>query len=94
MVPDEFWKAGFGQTLSWQGRRISYKMRSDQIKGEYSGQKSQPLSVRLAKTAEKEMIHVTMNGHSAKFNEKEGWINILLPAASLDKPCGFEIKLQ
>ncbi|MCX6226512.1 MAG: hypothetical protein NTV01_17480 [Bacteroidia bacterium] len=92
-VPDEFWDAGFGQTLSWQGRRIFYKMQRDLIKGEYSGQNSQPLSVRLASPAQKKLIQVTINGHSAKFNTKEDWISIILPAASIDKPCGFEIKL-
>jgi len=91
-VPDEFWNAGFGQTLSWRGRRISYKMQPDLIKGEYSGQNSQQLSVRLAKPSHEKMIHVTINGHSALFNIKDGWISIVLPPASIEKPFGFEIK--
>ncbi len=92
-VPDEFWNAGFGQTLLWQGRRISYKMKLNKVKGEYSGEISQQLSVRLAKPLNEKMIHVTMNDNSGTFNIKDGWINIALPPASAIKPCRFEIEV-
>jgi hypothetical protein len=90
-VPDKFWNAGFGQILSWQGRRISYKMQFDRIKGEYSGQSSQQLSVRLGKPPYKKNILVTIQGNSAMFDVKDGWIRIVLPAASTENPCRFEI---
>ena len=91
-VPDEFWNAGFGQILSWRGRSISYKMQLDLIKGNYSGQNSQQLSVRFAKPLRENIIHVTINGNSAIFNIKDGWISIVLPPASIENPCEFEIK--
>ena len=37
VAPEEFWEAGFGQTLSWQDSQISYKMKTGIIKGNYSG---------------------------------------------------------
>lgn len=91
-VPDKFWDTGFGQILSWQGRRISYKMQYNSIKGEYSGQSSQQLSVRLMKSPNVKIVHVIINGNSAVFNNKDGWTRIVLPPASVQKPCTFEIK--
>ncbi|MFA6483704.1 MAG: hypothetical protein WCW62_14075 [Bacteroidales bacterium] len=90
-APAEFWKAGFGQNLSWQGRRISYQMKHGQIKGEYSGQYAQPLSVRLSNPPKGKKIRATINGRPAKFKIKNGWIGITLPPATVDKPCRFEI---
>lgn len=94
VVPDEFWDAGFGQTLSWQGRRISYKMQRDRIRGEYAGQKLQLVSVRLDKPPQAKRVRATINGHSAKFKIQEEWISIVLPAASIEQPAGFEISQQ
>jgi hypothetical protein len=92
-VTDEFWNAGFGEILSWQGRRISYKMQRNKIKGEYSGNNSQPISVRLAVPLEKKNIHVTIHDISATFSIKDNWVNIVLPPAPAEKPCGFEIEV-
>jgi len=92
-VPDEFWNAGFGQTLSWQGSVLSYKMQQNRMKGEYSGQISQPLSVRMAKPLYADNIRVTINCNSETFKIKEGWIHIVLPQASMMKPCRFEIEI-
>ncbi len=92
-APDEFWNGGFGQTLSWQGCVLFYKMQQNHMKGEYSGQISQPLSVRMTKSLYADNIHVTINGNSETFKIKEGWINIVLPQASIMKPCRFEIEI-
>lgn len=91
-APEEFWNAGFGQTLSWHGSKVSYKMERDHIKGEYSGQAAQKLSVRFAKPPAGKNIHVMINGTAAKSKTKDGWISIVLPPAIIDKPCNFEIK--
>jgi hypothetical protein len=91
-VPDDFWLAGFGQTLSWEGRRVSYKMQSDLIKGKYSGTNSQQLTVRLRKPPLKKNIQASIDGKSAIFIITDGCISIVLPPASIEKPCRFEIK--
>jgi len=90
-VPDEFWKIGFGQELSWRGQRLTYKMKFDLINGEYSGQNPQTLSVKLATASPGKTIHVTINGKSSMFKIKDGWINIVLPSASDERPITFEI---
>lgn len=91
-VPDEFWKAGFGQVLSWRGQRLSYTMKFDLINGEYSGQNPQSLSVKLAKQSQGKFINVTINSNSSKFKINDGWINVVLPPATDVRPCTFEIK--
>ncbi|MFH0761404.1 MAG: hypothetical protein V2A67_07860 [Bacteroidota bacterium] len=90
-VPDDFWKAGFGQTLSWQGRSISYKMQTGQIKGEYSGENPQKLYVKLQTPPDKNSLRASINGKSATYTTTGDWIGIDLPAATSGKPCRFEI---
>lgn len=91
-APEEFWKAGFGQTLSWHSSKISYKMEKGQIKGEYSGQVAQKLSVRFERPPAGKTIQVMINRTTAKSEIKVGWISIVLPPTIGSKPCSFEIK--
>ncbi len=91
-APEEYWKAGFGQTLSWHGSEISYKMQHGQIKGKYAGRTAQKLSVRFAKPIAGKAIQAIINGRVSKSTVKDGWISIVLPAMSADKPCSFELK--
>jgi hypothetical protein len=90
-APDDFWKAGFGQTLFWQGSTISYKMYSDRILGTWSGSHSQHLSVRLPAYAQNRIIKATLNGKNSEFNVKQGWITISLPGGADAQSCIFEI---
>jgi hypothetical protein len=90
-VPEEYWKAGFGQSLSWNGRWISYRMSSDNIRGQYSGKNDQNLSVRLSGRSGEKRIGVTVNGKKTTFNVLDDWILVTLPAASVESPCTFEI---
>jgi hypothetical protein len=46
MMPPEFWKQGFGQSIHWRGRTLSYRMRRGQLSGEYAG--SAPLMLLVA----------------------------------------------
>jgi hypothetical protein len=91
-VPDEYWKAGFGQLLSWQGRTIQYNMSADGIKGDYTGPAPQQLSVRLLMPSDKKTIHATINGITAKSVLKDGWITLHLPASNDETPCKFKIR--
>ncbi|MEO5600102.1 MAG: hypothetical protein ABIR06_04170 [Cyclobacteriaceae bacterium] len=91
-APEEFWNAGFGQTLSWGGASVTYKMEQNEIKGEYSGKSSQKLSVRFDKNHVGKTVEVLINGTAAQSKTKDGWISILLPSASNTTPCSFSIK--
>ncbi|MCE5308540.1 MAG: hypothetical protein LLG20_12955 [Acidobacteriales bacterium] len=46
-VPGDFWKQGFGQTLRWRGRVLTYRMSKAGISGTYVGGTSQRLNVRI-----------------------------------------------
>jgi len=92
-VPDEFWKAGFGQSLSWQGRSISYKMQTDRITGEYSGENSLRLFIRFENRPDQQNIHATIDGSPVTCSKTGDWISIVLPAATSAKPSGFEINI-
>ncbi len=94
VAPEEFWKIGFGQSLSWHGRRISYKMIADQIIGEYSGKKPQLLYVRFQNPDLGKIGHVSINGKTSGSQSREGWITVLLPEASIEKPARFKIRLH
>ncbi|NJD01505.1 MAG: hypothetical protein FIA99_02625 [Ruminiclostridium sp.] len=91
-VPEEFWIAGFGQTLSYRGRQISYKMQNDNIQGEYSGQTFQQLSVRFSKPPREKAVQAAINGSSAAFIIKDDWISIVIPPVSGEANCSFEIQ--
>ena len=91
-APEEFWNAGFGQTLSWHGSKVSYKMGRYYIKWEYSGQATQKLSIRFAKPPEGKNIQVMINGTVAKSKTKDRWISIVLPPTIIGKSCSFGIK--
>ncbi len=90
-VPAKFWETGFGQTLSWQGRRLSYRMQRDSMQGDYSGQTAQPLWVRLDKPPT-EAARVEINGREADPRIEDGWLVVVLPAADGERPCHFEIR--
>jgi len=47
VVTDSFWNEGFGQTLRWRGRTLTYRMWRDGIEGTYSGPAPQVVGVRL-----------------------------------------------
>lgn len=92
-APEEFWSAGFGQTLSWHESEISYRMEHRRIKGTYVGRGAQKLSVRFEKPIAGQSIQAIVNGRRAKCMVEEGWVSIVLPEMKADKPCHFEIKL-
>ena len=47
-VPANFWKLGFGQTLSWRDRQLTYRMRLEGVTGTYTGGTPQRLAIRFA----------------------------------------------
>lgn len=90
-APEEFWRAGFGQTLSWRGRTLSYRMQTDQITGDYCGEGSQRLCLRFPQPAQKLTARVTLQGHSAEPTVEGDQLVLELPAAPLEQPCHFEV---
>jgi len=91
VVPDNFWHSGFGQTLTWRGRTLSYRIQRDRMTGDYCGKGTQRLCVKLAKPAHK-AAKVTINGQPAEMAVEDGRWTVLLPAAPVERPCHVEIQ--
>jgi hypothetical protein len=91
-APDEFWKAGFGQTLTWRGRTLSYRIGRDGIAGDYWGKSPQRLRVKLPQPARQFPVELTIDGRPAKATaDDDRWV-VLLPAAPATRPCHFELR--
>lgn len=91
-VPDEFWTSGFGQTLTWRGRTLSYRMNRNRMSGNYRGSESQRLYVRLSSPAERASTKVTINGQPVETTVDADRLVIVLPAAPDERPCRFEVQ--
>ena len=93
-VPDTFWDAGFGQTLSWRDRRLSYRVQRNRMKGEYVGRDAQELRVRLCEPPRAGTVFVDIDERQAEFRIEDAWIVFVLPASSLEQPCSFNLRQE
>jgi len=91
-APDEFWDAGFGQTLRWRGRVLAYRARRDHLTGTYSGSASQRLCLRLRRPGPAPDVHAEIAGRRVEPATEGDLIVITLPAASEQQPCRFEVR--
>jgi hypothetical protein len=92
-APEEFWDAGFGQTIAWRARSLSYRMQRDRMSGDYRGNDPQRLEVRLWPAAAKDTTNVTIAGSPAEATVENGKLIVLLPPAEGKRPCHFEIEI-
>ena len=93
-APEEFWKAGFGQTLTWRERTLVYRMQRGRMSGDYSGKTPQRLCVKLSTPIEKAAVKVILDGRSSEAALEGGAVVVLLPAAPAERPCRFEIETR
>ena len=91
-APEEFWNAGFGQTLSWRGRNLPYRMWRDRIVGDYDGEGPQRLCVKLLHPPGKAAVTIRINGRPAEPRLEGDKLVVLLPAAPLGRSCHFEVQ--
>ncbi|HPD13530.1 MAG TPA: hypothetical protein PLE19_01180 [Planctomycetota bacterium] len=90
-VPEAFWAAGFGQTLTFRGRILSYRMQCDGITGEYRGDGPQRVSVRFRAKASQSPPHAEIDGRPAPVARQGEFAAITLPPAPAGQPCRFAI---
>ncbi len=90
-VPAAFWERGFGQTLSWRGRSLSYRFERDRVTGAYSGDGAQRVAVRLRRVGTERVVRATIDGRAVE-TAREGNLTIIdLPATRADTPSRFEV---
>jgi len=87
-APAEFWQRGFGQTLSWRGRILEYRMTRDRMAGSYAGGSPQSLAVRFGVSGR---VRARLNGRSVPCENDDGMYRVTLPASSENRPCRFVI---
>jgi hypothetical protein len=92
VAPEEFWDAGFGQTLAWQDSRISYRMKTGIIDGNYSGKTPGKLSVRLKTSQTGKQFRSAIDGIMVNAEINGDTISIVLPASTTGKETSFEIR--
>ncbi len=91
VVPDDFWKSGFGQTLNWRGRILSYQIGRDRMSGDYCGEGPQRLCLRLPRPAGGTPARVTIGGLPSPATVDGDKLVVTLPGAPAGRPCHFDI---
>ena len=96
-VPASYWDKGFGQTLIWRGRRLSYRMARARATGEYQGPSSQKVLIRSPSLAvgtnhtAKGRLRVVVDGHQVDARMENDLVCIALPPSPAG--CSFELRL-
>ena len=88
---EEFWRKGFGQTISWAGRTLTYQMRTEWAGGTYAGAGPQELHLRLPRRNPVSRFQATIDGEPAPGRQDNDLFYVKLPAAPPEEPCRFEI---
>jgi hypothetical protein len=91
VVPEDFWQKGFGQTLTFRGRIVSYRMLKDSVEGTYTGSAPLKLGVQLPARAGASTIHASFNNLPTAVVQREGLIFVTLPGTDPPRTCRFRI---
>jgi hypothetical protein len=91
---EEFWARGFGQTLAWSNRKLTYRMQRDRIAGDYTGTTSLRLGLRCPPGAAPTPVQVLIDGRLVESVREKGLLLLTLPATSRREPCRFEVALH
>lgn len=90
-VTERFWQKGFGQTLIWRDRTLTYEMHSGRIAGTYQGAEPQRLAVWFPGGDESTLFTATINGKNLPAIYSHGWVIVNLPAALPQTSAAFAI---
>jgi len=80
VVPQTFWDAGFGQTLSWRGQCLTYRMKRNEISGDFQGNSAQRLYVRFPSQVNTAQFRCVLGGRAADVQRNGDDLVIDLPA--------------
>jgi hypothetical protein len=89
---ESYWKAGFGQTLRWRGRELSFRARGDRFEGRYSGPEALRLSVAFPAIVKAREAVVTVGGRSQRIRVEGGRVAFSVPAAPKGRPVAFAVR--
>jgi len=89
-VPHEYWTAGFGQTLNWRSRTLSYRFQGESLTGDYRGDGPQRLEVRFARAPANATATVKVDGQLVAAQKEDDRVVVQLPSAT-NEPRHFEL---
>jgi len=92
VVTAAFWQQGFGQTLQWRDRTLTYHMQRNHISGSYRGAAPQRLAVKPAEPLENLEVQVFIDRQPLPHVKQDGLLLFSLPPAPAN-PCRFEMDL-
>ena len=87
----EFWERGFGQTLVGSNRKLTYRMQRGRTEGTYQGTAPLRLGLRFPPDMVPIPDRVLVNGRPVEMVREQDLIFLVLPAASPQEPCRFEV---
>ncbi|MBX3179152.1 MAG: family 10 glycosylhydrolase [Candidatus Hydrogenedentes bacterium] len=90
-VPDSWWDAGFGQTLRWRGRELSYRFRKGGISGTYAGNDTLELRVRPTNRWAGTDVRAIASGAPLDAVTEDGAIVVRLNPTDAGETTKFEI---
>lgn len=87
-APESYWRVGFGQTLRWCGRVLSYRLATGRLSGTYRGTDQQTMRIRVPEAGS---LRITSrsNGSAANVIADGDQIAIHLPPSVTDN--SFEL---
>jgi hypothetical protein len=91
VVPTEYWKQGFGQTLNFRGVTLQYRMTGNAVEGTYAGRSALTMSVRLPAVMGTEAVTALFNNQPVQAAQREGIIVVTLPGSDTAAPVRFRI---
>jgi hypothetical protein len=90
-APDSYWQSGFGQTLRFRGRELTYSMDRKRIEGVYVGDVPLTIRVKADKPFREDMVRVDIAGSPAAFRIETGHVVFALPLLTKDRKIEFAV---
>ncbi len=94
VAPAMFWNKGFGQTLAWRDRVLSYRMQEGNLRGQFSGAAAQRIWIGLGQSLRGKNVRAACEGRPVTVEVHGDRIAINLAAASAETPCEFVVSVE
>lgn len=84
-VPAEYWEKGFGQTLAWRGRELSYRFTDTSFSATYKGNSGLSMSIRFPESWSKKSLELEADGIVVVMDSSGNWAHVQLSVPEGDK---------
>lgn len=91
-VPTEYWNQGFGQTLSWRNRTLSYRHQGDRWTGRYAGG-AQRVGIRFLAAPAANRVKAMVDGQPIPMVVEDDVVSFPLPESTAEQPCIVTVEI-